>query len=76
MLGLRDNGDLCGPAGLGMQRLERAIDRLECLIVQDLFRSPLAERAHVVLPSLTFAEKTGTFTNYAGRVQRLRRAII
>ncbi len=55
--------------------LEKAIDRLECLIVQDIVRSPLAERAHVVLPSLTFAEKSGTFTNGAGRVQRLHRAI-
>jgi NADH-quinone oxidoreductase subunit G len=55
--------------------LLRAIERLECLIVQDITRSPLAECAHVVLPSLTFAEKSGTFTNSARRVQRLLRAI-
>jgi NADH-quinone oxidoreductase subunit G len=54
--------------------LTKALDRLEYLIVQDICRSPLAERAHLVLPSLTFAEKVGTFTNYAGRVQRLHRA--
>jgi predicted molibdopterin-dependent oxidoreductase YjgC len=28
-----------------------------------------------VLPGLTFAEKRGTFTNIAGRVQRIDRAI-
>ena len=57
------------------QLLERALARLECLIVQDIVRTPLAERAHVVLPSLTFAEKAGTFTNVAGRVQRLQLAV-
>jgi predicted molibdopterin-dependent oxidoreductase YjgC len=31
--------------------------------------------ADVVLPGLTFAEKDGTFTNHAGRVQRIRRAL-
>jgi NADH-quinone oxidoreductase subunit G len=55
--------------------LDRAVANLELLVVQDLLRSPLAERAHVLLPSLSFAEKTGTFTNWAGRVQRLHRAI-
>jgi NADH-quinone oxidoreductase subunit G len=54
--------------------LERALDHVECLIVQDVFRSALAERAHIVFPSQTFAEKTGTFTNHAGRVQQLHRA--
>jgi NADH-quinone oxidoreductase subunit G len=69
---------VCGPDlwdTADRRLLEKAIDRLEWLIVQDLFRTPLAERAHVVLPSLTFAEKTGTFTNCAGRVQLLHRAL-
>ena len=70
---------VCGPELWDLadrQLLQTAIDRLECLIVQDLVRTPLAERAHVVLPSLTFAEKFGTFTNHAGRVQRLQRAFL
>ena len=57
------------------QQLEEALKRVECVIVQDITRSPLADFAHIVLPSLTFAEKIGTFTNVAGRVQRLQRAI-
>lgn len=68
---------VCGPdlwEVSDRELLGKAIDRLEYLIVQDLFRSPLAERAHLVLPSLTWAEKVGTFTNHAGRVQRLQRA--
>jgi len=55
--------------------LERALSQLRCLIVQDIAPSPLTDRAHVVLPSLTFAEKAGTMTNHAGRVQQLHRAI-
>lgn len=65
--------DLWGTADRPL--LQKAIARAEYVIVQDIFRSPLAERTHVVLPSLTFAEKKGTFTSFAGRVQRLRQAI-
>ena len=65
--------DVCGE--VPPERLGPALDRIECLIVQDVVPSPLLERAHVVLPSATFAEKDGTFTNFAGRVQRLHAAI-
>ncbi len=54
--------------------IERAARGVDLLIVQDLFLNPLAELAEVVLPSLSFAEKDGTFTNHAGRVQRFQRA--
>jgi len=69
---------VCGPdlwAVADQKLLERAAERAECLIVQDVLRSSWTERAHIVLPSLTFAEKSGTFTNVAGRVQRLQRAV-
>jgi NADH-quinone oxidoreductase subunit G len=56
-------------------QLARALDAIPFLVVQDVAASPLSRRADVVLPSLTFAEKEGTFTNHAGRVQRLRRAL-
>jgi len=52
-----------------------ALEKLELLIVQDLFLSDTAEFAHVVLPSASFAEKDGTFTNTERRVQRVRKAI-
>ena len=42
--------------------LQSALATVRFLIVQDVLPSPLTERAHVVLPSLTFAEKDGTFT--------------
>jgi len=43
--------------------------------VQDMFLSETAQLADVVLPSASFAEKDGTFTNTERRVQRVRKAI-
>jgi formate dehydrogenase alpha subunit len=52
-----------------------ALERLELLVVQDCFLTETAQLAHVILPSTTFAEKDGTFTNTERRVQRVRKAI-
>jgi len=49
--------------------------RLDTLIVHATNEHPIVELAHLVLPGLTFAEKQGTFTNVAGRVQRIERAL-
>ena len=57
------------------ERLAAILDRLELLIVQDRKLRPQFARAAVVLPTTTFAEKDGTFTNHAGRVQRIQRAL-
>jgi predicted molibdopterin-dependent oxidoreductase YjgC len=53
----------------------RVFGTLEVLIVVTPNAHPLAELAHVALPGLTFAEKNGTFTNHAGRVQRIHRVL-
>jgi predicted molibdopterin-dependent oxidoreductase YjgC len=45
------------------------------LVVVASNEHPIVDVAHVVLPGLTFAEKNGTFTNHAGRVQRIHRAL-
>jgi formate dehydrogenase alpha subunit len=52
-----------------------ALEKLEFLVVQDLFLTETAQYADVVLPGATFAEKDGTFTNTERRVQRIRKAI-
>ena len=44
-------------------------------MVQDIFLSPTANQAHVVLPAASFAEKNGTFTNAERRIQRVRPGI-
>ena len=51
------------------------LENLDLLVVQDHFLGPVAQRAHVVLPRSTFAEKEGTFTNLERRVQSLRPVI-
>ena len=53
----------------------KALEKLEFLVVQDLFFSETAQYADVVLPAASYAEKEGTFTNTERRVQRIRRAI-
>jgi predicted molibdopterin-dependent oxidoreductase YjgC len=52
-------------------RLRKPLANLELLIVQDLFMTEAAKRAHVVLPACSFVEKGGTYTNLERRVQRL-----
>ncbi len=52
-----------------------ALASLDFLVVQDMFLTETARLANVVLPAASFAEKEGTFTNFEGRVNRVRKAI-
>ncbi len=52
-----------------------ALERLDFIVCQDIFLNSTSEMADVVLPSRSFAEKDGTFTNSDRRVQRVRKAI-
>ena len=54
--------------------LKQAIEKLEFLVVQDIFMTETAKLAHVVLPAAASAEKSGTFTNLERRLQQLNRA--
>ncbi len=56
-------------------KIEKALQSLDLLIVQDIFPSRTTQFAHVVLPSASWAEKDGTFVNTERRVQRVRAAI-
>jgi formate dehydrogenase major subunit len=51
----------------------RAMESLECVIVQDLFLNETAKFAHVFLPGSSFLEKDGTFTNAERRISRVRK---
>lgn len=50
-------------------------ERLKLLVVQDLFPSPLSERATHVLPGAAFAERDGSYVNRADRLQSASWAI-
>jgi len=45
------------------------LQKLDLLIVQDIFPNETSKYAHIVLPAATVGEKDGTFTNAARRVQ-------
>jgi predicted molibdopterin-dependent oxidoreductase YjgC len=55
--------------------VREALASLDFLVVQDMFLTETAQLAKVVLPAASFAEKEGTFTNFEGRVRRLRKAL-
>ena len=57
------------------KKIEDAIDKVEFLVVLDLFLTETAAKADVVLPVCSFAEKEGTFTSVGGAVQKLNQAI-
>jgi formate dehydrogenase alpha subunit len=58
-----------------LSHAQHAMQRLDFLVVQDIFPQETARAAHVVLPATSFAEKEGTFTNSERRVQRVRAAL-
>jgi formate dehydrogenase alpha subunit len=52
-----------------------ALAKADFLVSQDIFLTESGEYADVVVPSVCFAEKEGTFTNTERRVQRVRGAV-
>ena len=58
-----------------LQAVRKAIKALDFLVVQDIFMTETAKKAHVVLPAACFYEKEGTFTNAERRVRRIRKAV-
>ncbi len=58
-----------------LSHAEHALHALDFIVCIDIFRNETTEFAHVILPSASFAEKDGTFTNSDRRVQRIRRAL-
>ncbi len=58
-----------------LHHVEKVLEKLELLVVQDIFLTETAKLANVVLPGVSFAEKDGTFTATDRRVQRVRKAI-
>lgn len=58
-----------------LNHTEECLKKLDFLVVQDIFLTETAQLADVVLPSVCFAEKDGTFTNTERKVLRVRKAI-
>jgi formate dehydrogenase alpha subunit len=54
-----------------LSHAREALEKLDFLVVQDIFLTETAAMADVVLPAAAWAEKEGTFTNTERRVQRV-----
>jgi predicted molibdopterin-dependent oxidoreductase YjgC len=67
-------GDNAWPVEAGPV-IRPALDRCEFVIVCDVMPSELSRYADVLLPEVTFAETTGTYTNTERRIQFVRQAI-
>lgn len=57
------------------QLVERALENVEFLVVQDIAESETSLYASVILPMNAPAEQDGTYTNIEGRVQRMNAII-
>lgn len=55
--------------------VQKALDTVPFLVVQDIFRTELTRQADVILPALSFAEREGTYTNTEGRIQATAKSV-
>lgn len=62
-------------ADVHMNHTKKIFEKLNLLIVQDIFLTETAEIADVVLPARSWGEVEGTFTNTDRRIQRVRKAV-
>ncbi|HEC23242.1 MAG TPA: formate dehydrogenase subunit alpha [Chloroflexi bacterium] len=58
-----------------LNHARHALEELDFIVCQDIFINETGAIADVILPSASFAEKDGTFTNSDRRVQRVRKVI-
>ena len=57
------------------QKVIKALNNTDLVIVQELFMTETALQADVILPGASFLEKSGTFTNGERRVQAVRQVV-
>lgn len=59
----------------GSSGVQEALEKLEFLVIQDLFMTEAARSADVVLPAAGMAEREGTLTSSERRVQKVSKAV-
>lgn len=57
------------------QKVIKAMEQLDLLVVQELFMTETANYATVVLPGASFLEKSGTYTNGERRIQKVQKVV-
>lgn len=58
-----------------LNHTEKALKKMDFVVVQDIFHTETTPYADVILPAASFAEKDGTFVNSDRRVLRVRKAV-
>ncbi len=58
-----------------VSKVERTLNGLELLVVQDIFLTETAKLADVVLPACSWSEKEGTFMAATGNIQKIPKLI-
>jgi len=58
-----------------INHLRRALEKVDFLVIQDIFLTDTAKYADIVLPAATSFEKEGTFTNTERRIQKISKCI-
>ncbi len=59
----------------GAEALKTLRQKVKTIVYEGFNENPTAAAADIVLPAACYAEKEGTFTNFQGRVQRIRKAL-
>ena len=52
-----------------------ALQKMEFVVLQNLFMTPTAQYAHVILPTAAYGEETVTFTSLERRIQLAQKAV-
>jgi predicted molibdopterin-dependent oxidoreductase YjgC len=52
-----------------------ALQKMEFIVLQNLFMTPTAQYAHVILPTVAYGEETVTFTSTERRIQLAQKAV-
>lgn len=68
-------GENPGLSHPNLKDTRKALKKIPFLVVQDIFPTETTKYAHVVLPGVSYAEKSGTYTNAERRVQLINKAI-
>jgi len=59
----------------GTPLTKQALEKVDFLVVQDMFMTETAKLADVILPATASLEKDGTFVNTERRIQRFYKAM-
>jgi predicted molibdopterin-dependent oxidoreductase YjgC len=55
--------------------IRHSLEQCEFMVLQEIFASKTSAYADVLLPGVSFVEKTGTYTNNERRIQMCHKAI-